>query len=340
MLLTFDADPLHPAVSLVLRQYKKQRDLTYSISIYSTSNFGIGPAKDAAPRDRLAVQGSWSGAGSGGACGRSRAFYTNPQYRIEVAEDTDMRVVLQASPKLSVSASVSLSEKRLNFVSKDLEAFSSGDYRPAVSTCSGRLKKGNYVCVVSTWNVGETGAYALEFRGAGIGKGTVKICKLKGDDELYKFKSEIKGKWEPENGVGCANHGRYEENETYKFTAASKGELLCRLLVVGEYEGEPISLNVSVFVLEQREAETTQNTQNTQNTRLQIQSGASSIGKNCGLVGSSNGGVYSAGAGGVSVKVGLEEGKSYGVVVSSFEPLQGVKFEFKAFSDCKLNWIK
>ena len=325
ILLTFDADPKYPALNLVLRQYKKARDLTYSVSIYSTSNFGISMAPAVSRENVMSLQGAWSGAGSGGASGRSRLFHTNPQYRIEVAEDTDMRVVLQSSPKLSVSVSVCKGDARLEYISSSCEAISSGDYRPALSTCAGVLKKGVYVCVVSTWVAGETGAYALEFRGAAAAKGKIKVSKLKTEEEMFSKNYKLEGVWDVENGVGCANYGRYNENMLYKFVSKSNGEMNARLSVLGigkmQSDAE-ISLNVTVFEL----------------TEGQLRGRASSVGKNCGLVASSNDGVYSAGSAGVRLACNVVTGKEYGFVVSTFEPIEGPRFQLAVYSSCVLSF--
>jgi hypothetical protein len=140
---------------------------------------------------------------------------------------------------------------------------------------------------------------------------------------MYKHTYVIAGRWSAENGAGCANYGRYDENPIYRFAAGGKGEVVVRLGLKGSY-GDPISLNASAFALE---------------PGGDLARGASSVGRSCGLLASSNDGVYGAGAGGVTCRFGVGSGGGLvGIVVSTFEPLRGAEYELKVFSTVKLEF--
>lgn len=140
---------------------------------------------------------------------------------------------------------------------------------------------------------------------------------------MYKHNYVIAGRWSAENGAGCANYGRYDENPIYRFAAGGRGEVVVRLGLKGSY-GDPISLNASAFALE---------------PGGDLARGASSVGRSCGLLASSNDGVYGAGAGGVTCRFGVGSGGGLvGIVVSTFEPLRGAEYELKVFSTVKLEF--
>ena len=103
-----------------------------------------------------------------------------------------------------------------------------------------------------------------------------------------------------------------------------KGTVFGRLRVCGGLRAK-VAINVSVFEMPNGE----------------LSPGASSIGRSCGLVVSSNDGIYKSGRGGVTFPTFKVKSRvKYGLVVSTFEPIQGVDFELNLYSDIKLIGVR
>ncbi|GMI07851.1 hypothetical protein TrVE_jg2750 [Triparma verrucosa] len=316
VLIRLDASSRHKVLNLVLRQYKKERSITYSLSVYCTSNFSFGPLKDNGV-NKFKLTGGWNP--SGGTSGRSGMFYQNPQYRVEVggSKPIEMSAVLKTNPQLSVSLSFVKGGRRVDYIGRDNEVLSSGDYRGAVALCRGKLQPGTYTMIASTWNAGETGGFVINFEGA------MKIAEIKQESEMMPHTYKWNARWTHETGVGCANYNRYTENLRIEFEVGSAGEIFGRLAVVGG-GGRGIAINASIFELKGGF----------------LDPSASSVGKSCGLVSSSNDGIYKSASGGVTFHFRVKPNVRYACVVSTFEPESGVDFRLDMHSNVKLASVK
>ncbi|GMH86802.1 hypothetical protein TL16_g10658 [Triparma laevis f. inornata] len=312
VLIRLDASNRQKVLNLILRQYKKQRSITYSLSVYCTSNFSFGTLQDKGV-NKFKLTGGWNP--SGGTSGRSGMFFQNPQYRVEVSgnKPIEMSATLKTNPQLSVNLSFVKGGKRVDYITKDNEVVSSGDYRGAVAAARGKLQPGVYTMIASTWNAGETVQFVINFEGA------LKIAEIKQEKDMMPHSYTWAGRWTHETGVGCANYGRYAENMRIEFEVGSAGEIFGRLGVVGS-RSRGIAINASVF--EMRDG--------------MLDSRASSVGKTCGLVGSSNEGIYKNASGGVTFHLRVKPNARYACVVSTFEPETGVDFVLDLHSNVKL----
>ena len=161
VLIKIDADARYPRMNLVLRQHTKTREIEYSLSVLSTENFSVGLLTSQFPSE--IISGSWNP--SGGRMGSSTTFSANPQYRLTTAADkpVPVEIVLKTNITLSVNLTCVRGGKKVDYISKTDEVFSSGDYRTAVCVCSGTLRPDtSYTLVASTWEEGDVGAYSLE----------------------------------------------------------------------------------------------------------------------------------------------------------------------------------
>lgn len=257
---------------------------------------------------------------SGGPSGRSSAFHVNPMYQVMAKGDggtgeRNVEFTLKTNPNLSVSMSLLRGGGRKEYVSKRDELFGSGDYRAGVATMSGRLKVDTpYTIVASTWNAGEMGAFMLECAGKNM-----EIRELKKETETMRYNYKVEGMWTRENGVGCANHGRYTSNPSITFTAAKPGELFGRLTIKGGRRD--IASNFSIF-----EGST-------------LSPHASSIGRDCGLLVSSNDGVYKGGGGGVTIGLTRVKASTHIIVMSTFEPVTNLMFTLHIYSSVQLRGL-
>mmetsp|Transcript_11674 Transcript_11674/g.23894 ORF Transcript_11674/g.23894 Transcript_11674/m.23894 type:complete len:759 (+) Transcript_11674:866-3142(+) len=318
-LVRMDASEKHPVMNLVIRQYKKSRDITFSLQVYSTESFSFGPMN--AGQGNFPIQKIKSKFDpSGGPSGRSSAFHVNPMYQVMAKGDggtgeRNVEFTLKTNPNLSVSMSLLRGGGRKEYVSKRDELFGSGDYRAGVATMSGRLKVDTpYTIVASTWNAGEMGAFMLECAGKNM-----EIRELKKETETMRYNYKVEGMWTRENGVGCANHGRYTSNPSITFTAAKPGELFGRLTIKGGRRD--IASNFSIF-----EGST-------------LSPNASSIGRDCGLLVSSNDGVYKGGGGGVTIGLTRVKASTHIIVMSTFEPVTNLMFTLHIYSSVQLRGL-
>jgi hypothetical protein len=319
-LVRIDADEKHPVMNLVIRQYRKTRDVTFSLQVYSTESFSFGPVSIGDgnfPVQR--VQGAFNP--SGGPSGRSTAFHVNPQYRVLVrgegeggGRERSVEFTLKTNPKLSVSLSLLEGGGRKDYISKADEIFSSGDYRAGVACMQGKLKVDTpYTLTVSTWNAGEKGAFLLKCAGK-----NVDIRELKKEGDLMKYNYRASGTWTMSTGVGCANFGNYTANPTVEFVPAKSGEIFGRMGVEGR--ARDTAINFTLF-----------------ETQGQLPPHASSIGRDCDLVVSSNEGIYKNASGGITIGVTkVKKGTRYAVLLSTFDPTPNVTFRLELHSTVEL----
>jgi calpain-7 len=69
-------------LSVVLSQFEKSNDLNYTLSVYCTEPFVLGPPLKELPFSRT-LSSSWSPTTAGGPVGK-KSFYTNPMFAVEV----------------------------------------------------------------------------------------------------------------------------------------------------------------------------------------------------------------------------------------------------------------
>ena len=201
---------------------------------------------------------------------------------------------------------------RKDYISKADEIFSSGDYRAGVTCMQGKLTVDTpYTLTASTWNAGEKGAFLLECTGK-----NVNIRELKKEGDLMKYDyGGASGTWTNSTGVGCAN---YTANPTVEFVPAKSGEIFGRMGVEGR--ARDTAINFTLF-----------------ETQGQLPPHASSIGRDCGLVVSSNEGIYKNASGGITIGVTkVKKGTRYAVLLSTFDPTPNVTFRLELHSTVEL----
>ena len=156
-------------------------------------------------------------------------------------------------------------------------------------------------------------------------EGGVKVHEIKQEADLMPYCYSWGDRWGVQTGVGCANYRRYNENPRVAFEVGGRGAVFGRLRVGGGVGGK-VAINVSVFEM---------------GGDGELSPGASSIGRSCGLVASSNDGIYKSGSGGVTLpSFKVKSGVRYGVIVSTFEPMNGIDFELNLYSDVKFSGVR
>ena len=232
-----ETDPLKEwhAFTLVLSQLDKKRDISYSLSVFSTVGFRLTETPPA-PANKLVLGGAWSSdAGTNGGTQSSVNFYRNPQFRLDVlalpgpSKKTDFHI--HAMYPKDVSASICLVRsatvkepravtapppaERIDYVATEDEVLSSGDYRPGFCAVDGALPPGSYTIVLSAFMTSMVGPYGLTVSSAFPNFSFIELSQ-----EGYGLvKTVMTGAWSVSDGtsVGCNNFGKYEMNPTYLF---------------------------------------------------------------------------------------------------------------------------
>ena len=166
--------PADKHLSVVLSQYRKSRDLGYTLSCYGTAKFRIArPEGDEAhlPHARQ-IPGRWEiGKTAGGAVGREGGrFEINPQWTVVVPTGG-------AGVQLRIAAAKTLA---VNLVLVRVESNGGGErirgIREAPTVCTGDYRHGfaatdvvvvpagEYVLVASAFEPGQAGSFVLGLR--------------------------------------------------------------------------------------------------------------------------------------------------------------------------------
>ncbi|CAB9509649.1 Calpain-7 [Seminavis robusta] len=157
-------DPADEYLSIVLSQYEKSHDLSYTLSCFCTEPFTLGqPAKEL-PFSR-SLTSSWTPSSAGGPIGK-KGFYSNPMFAIEVPDGGATFQIQCLAPKtLAVNVMlvpVQSYGQRATRVTSD-PPVDSGNYRHGfVVTKRQRAGAGPYALVVSAYNAGEVGTFKVK----------------------------------------------------------------------------------------------------------------------------------------------------------------------------------
>ena len=154
-------------LSLILSQYKKSNDLSYTLSCYCTASFQFGkPTKD--PPHSVCLRSEWTAQSAGGPPG-SAEFGTNPMWSISVAPNrfgkTFVRLTCTTSKTMAVNVMlipVDYAGKRVRWVEKE-PAIDTGDYRHGfVSSGLHFVPEGHYTLVASSYYPGQMAKFTIK----------------------------------------------------------------------------------------------------------------------------------------------------------------------------------
>ena len=158
-------------LSLVLSQYQKSNDLSYTLSCYCTAPFEVGkPTKD--PEHITEIHSQWTSQSAGGPPS-SPAFGTNPMWAIHIppgiiSSQDGSFLQMSCTTKKTVAANLMLVPvdrlgtriRRLNATDPLIDT---GDYRHSyAATDLTFVPSGSYTLVVSSYYPGQTGTFALK----------------------------------------------------------------------------------------------------------------------------------------------------------------------------------
>lgn len=151
-------------LSIVMSQYEKSHDLGYTLSCFCTEPFSLGlPAKEL-PFSRT-LTSSWTPSTAGGPVGK-KPFYRNPMFAVEIPSGGAL-VELQCSAPKTLAVNVMLCPvdaygQRVARI-KSEPPCDSGNYRHGFAVTSrSKVDAGTYALVVSSYSLGETGAFRVK----------------------------------------------------------------------------------------------------------------------------------------------------------------------------------
>ena len=320
--------------TLVVSQYKKVRDVSFTLNVYCTAPFRL-MRTPATPPHKRTVKGHW-GASTCGGCPNNAAFYTNPQWALTVGSGSAIRLHCELSAPKEYHVGLRLvrgsngrrvdsvpSAKSVNknpdgsgaVAASDsgsipseveynpVEEASSGSYRNgcAILECP-KLEPGTYTLVASTFDAGQIGPFILTIASS-LPLTSLKSVPAEGDGMESKV---LKGKFEAgSTAAGCHNHGQYDNNPAYRLIFRQRTRIQSRLNL------PPMAVRGGVAAQLALYSSGTSDSNNFMDGRS----------KNA-LV-ESNKGVYTAASCGVALgPIAIEPG-SYLLVPSTFDPWVG-----------------
>lgn len=163
-------------LSLILSQYQKKRDISYTLSVYSTQHFGIARPTGDLPFS-VEMHSAWTMRTSGGPLGRS-SFADNPMFAVEVPNSgAIVEIRLFTSRSTAINGILAPVGRFGECIRRNTgpPVIDTGKYRFGfVVSQSKRIDGGYYVLVVSSYQQGQEGVFQARF----LSSTKLKICEV------------------------------------------------------------------------------------------------------------------------------------------------------------------
>ncbi|KAG5189782.1 hypothetical protein JKP88DRAFT_197520 [Tribonema minus] len=231
--------------TLVLSQYKKTRDVRYTLNVYCSALFELQPTPEPPPH-RQRVQGSWGPGNAGGRLGSAR-YHTNPQYAITLTTAAVLHVQLEAPKEYAINLTVVRSSgERVDSVPVEKEVLTSEAYRPGFCFAASPtpLPAGTYTVIVSTYEGGQQGGFILTAAASTVLQKPA-LVPAEGEGMWSRV---VTGAWSEACGtaVGCCNYKNYNGNPQFSLSLTAPTTSLLLRLSAPATALRP-ALNVAVF---------------------------------------------------------------------------------------------
>ena len=251
--------PVGASYTIVVSQYEKTRDLSFTLDVFSMAPFKLQPLPRTFGRE-IMVQGEWRKAslprdpGSAGGSARKSTFMHNPQWclNLKKASRAGLRIRLRAPKGIFVNVRLMRSGgTRVSDTSvpSDVvkELLTSGDYREGFcyAETNQAIHPGKYTLIVSTWKAHQHGPYLLFVEtDADCASSSLRKIAPEGHGKLRML---IHGRWSDAAGtaVGCANYGNYRSNPRHRLILHKAAHVLVRLQLP-EHRSS-VSLNLAIM---------------------------------------------------------------------------------------------
>jgi hypothetical protein len=157
-------------LAVILSQFKKSRDMNYTIAFFCSDDFELNPPQPTLPH-HAEISSTWSTYTAGGPIG-SNSYHTNPKYSILIPCDktdetnsAELQLSLSTSATTAVNAMLYTVTRRSDKVvnSTNHAIIDTGKYRHGfVVSNRTTIPPGEYILIVSNYHVGQTGFYTLK----------------------------------------------------------------------------------------------------------------------------------------------------------------------------------
>jgi len=317
-------------LSLVLSQHKKANDLNYTLSVFCTKgNFKLYKTPKL-PSVNNEISSSWTSTSSGGAPGKG-FFGSNPMWIVKVPPG-GAQMLLQCSTEMNLPVNLMLQDQkyisRIKVDQHKVPTLETGDYRKSFAATNdvAAVQEGNYILVASTYYPGTRGSFVAKISSSV----PVVIKEIPTFKKLYQ--KSFRGSWTFTSGTACGspNHGIYGSNPIYLLSKERRGHNKCYVHVKLDLPSKDrlkrIGLNVSCFecIVDN-------------DGSVSLPRSASPAGKSCGLISSSDSGVYVTGRPvDLVADLSSSECKHFAVVPSTFDPCE-IDFELLFSFTSKIN---
>jgi calpain-7 len=164
VLMRYDVSgPADKYLSLVLSQYKRSHDLSFTLSCFCTEPFSLSQPAKGLPHCRE-ISFEWTMSTAGGPPGSS-TFQQNPMWAVQVPDEgasIQMRVnTLKSYAVNAMLVSVEIYGQRVKQLTRE-PSLDSGDYRNGFTITEKRkVPGGMYTIIVSTFTPGQVGKFKL-----------------------------------------------------------------------------------------------------------------------------------------------------------------------------------
>lgn len=165
VLVRYDATKeMDKYLTLVLSQYKKFRDVPYTLSIFSTEKFTFSrPPKDL--EHCISLNSAWTDRTAGGPCGRD-SFGINPQFAVQVPSGG---ATIEARLSSSKAAAINVMLVPVNAYGEGIErangepVMDTGNYRHGFAVTKRKhVKAGAYVLIASNFSRGQKAVFQVK----------------------------------------------------------------------------------------------------------------------------------------------------------------------------------
>lgn len=216
--------------TLVLSQLRRKSDISYTISMFSTSSFGLTHTPSL-PSHQLELNGAWMDAGSSsngfsssGGSTSNESFYLNPQYRLTVTEPAllhfEIFYPINIKGNISVISNSSmilnphgdLIPDRTNRILDGEELVTSGPYRTGYCQCAHKFEPGLYNVIFSNYSSDMKGS----FKGlCASTSSSISLVAIPAEG-IGLEKTTVYGSWTDSTSCGCSNFGNYLGNPIFR----------------------------------------------------------------------------------------------------------------------------
>jgi len=141
--------------NLVISQYEKHNTIYYTLKVFSTVEFKLGPVIDPYTSKKR-LTGHWTKATAGG-CANHASYLSNPKFDLEILADGPCSLLIKVEASKQYATGVEISSTERNFKK------TSGDYRWGFLAFElENILPGKYKIIPSTFMPGQEGPFFLE----------------------------------------------------------------------------------------------------------------------------------------------------------------------------------